>query len=61
MELPPRVRPVLLDDAAVRVTDPLVVRLTAEAMEMPRAVLDVPVPDRVKDPDVAVRLSEPRK
>lgn len=61
VELAPRFRPVPLDDAAVRVTDPLVVRLAPPAMETPMPVPDVAVPDTVMDPDVAVRLFEPRK
>ena len=57
----PRFRPVPLDDAAVRVTAPWVVRLAPPPMEMPMPVPDVAVPDTDKDPDVAVRLFEPRK
>lgn len=61
VELAPRFRPVPLDDVAVRVTEPLVVRLAPVPRLMPMPVPDVAVPDTEKDPDVAVRLFEPRK
>ena len=48
----PMFRPRLLDDAAVRVTDPLVVRLPPEAMPTPLPDVDVPETANVPAPEL---------
>ena len=50
VELLPRSSPSPLDDAAVRVTDPLVVRLAAEATATPGADAEVPESANVPPP-----------
>ena len=52
VELAPRFRPVPLDDVAVRVTDPLVVRLAPEATATPAADAEVPESANVPAPEL---------